>query len=80
MNFIFDNLNNLVDNNFIEPILIASLLSAMMGYYKTKLDFNIKNKFWKDIWEWCTSFFFSLVMVGILYLIYKVIVSIINQL
>jgi len=80
MSFILDNLNNLIDNNFIEPILIACLLSAMMSYYKTNLNFNIKNHLWKDIVEWGASFVFSLGMVLILYLIYQVIVLIINQL
>ncbi|MFH1310782.1 MAG: hypothetical protein ABIH65_00045 [Nanoarchaeota archaeon] len=80
MNFIFENLNNFVDNNFIEPILIACLLSAMMGYYKSKLTTQIKNRIWKDIVEWILSFVFSLGMVMGLYLIYQIIRLIINQL
>ncbi len=74
LDFLLNKLNQLVNNNFIEPILIASLLSAMMGYYKSKINFKIENGILKEIFEWITSFVFSLTMVIILYLIYQIII------
>lgn len=75
-----NNLYELTNNYYIAPILIACLLSAMMGYYKPifkgvglKENSGFK-RFVNEIIEWVASFTMSLFITFILYLLWKFLV------
>ena len=82
MNYILSELVRFKSSYLVAPVLVAALLSAVIGYYKTKFEHFGSRRFGRvgrELLQWVIALCFALIIILALFILWLVITNLIQH-